>query len=173
MTRIYHIATRADWLEATRSGSYTTSTTGRSLADEGFIHASRREQVAGVFSRYYAKAGEPLVLLVIDPSHLPAEVREEEVGDETYPHIYGPITPTAVVDVRPLDKRGGTETFVLIFAREMAVRIGLVLVAMFVSYAAATLGNTMSDAEVAPLLGAVSGLGLGLALMLVVLRRRG
>ena len=59
MTRIYHIATRADWLEATRTGTYRTSTAGRSLDEEGFIHASRREQVAGVFSRYYAKAGEP------------------------------------------------------------------------------------------------------------------
>jgi uncharacterized protein (DUF952 family) len=104
--RIFHIATRADWLQARETGTYTTSTAGRTLDEEGFIHASRRDQVEGVFSRYYATAGEPLVLLVIDPARLESEVRVEAVGDDTYPHIYGPITPQAVVEVVPLDHRG-------------------------------------------------------------------
>ena len=106
MSRIYHIATRADWLEATKAGTYTTSTAGRTLADEGFIHASRREQVEGVFSRYYAATAEPLVLLVIDPDLLESQVRVEAVGDDTYPHVYGPIEPAAVMDVHPLDGQG-------------------------------------------------------------------
>ena len=46
-----------------------------------------------VFDRYYADADEPLVLLVIDPDRLGAEVRVEPVGDDTYPHVYGPIEP--------------------------------------------------------------------------------
>ena len=104
--RIFHIATRADWLEATRTGTYTTSTAGRTLVDEGFIHASRAEQVQPVFDRYYADAGEPLVLLDIDPSRLAAEVRVEQVGSDTYPHVFGPIEPSAVVEVHPLDGRG-------------------------------------------------------------------
>lgn len=108
MARIYHIATRADWLEAMRTGSYTTSTAGRTLEEEGFIHASRRDQVRPVFDRYYAGADEPLVLLVIDPSRLDSDVREERVGDDTYPHVYGPIEPEAVVEVHPLDASGPT-----------------------------------------------------------------
>ena len=104
--RIYHIATRADWLEATRTGTYATSTVGRTLAEEGFIHASRRDQVAGVFARYYAALGEPLLLLVIDPDLLGSPVRAEEVGDDTYPHVFGPLAPAAVVEVPPLDGRG-------------------------------------------------------------------
>lgn len=99
---IFHIATRADWEETLESGTYTTSTAGRTLAGEGFIHASRREQVQGVYDRYYAKAGEPLVLLTIDPTRLDSEVRVESVGDDTYPHVYGPINREAVVDVVPL-----------------------------------------------------------------------
>ena len=108
MEPIFHISTRADWLEACRTGRYTTSTAGRTLEEEGFIHASRRDQVAGVFSRYYAGAGEPLVLLVIDPALLGSQVRVEAVGDDTYPHVYGPIVPEAVVEVLPLDEHGGT-----------------------------------------------------------------
>lgn len=172
MARIFHIATRADWLEATKIGTYSTSTLGRTLEEEGFIHASHREQMPGVFERYYAKAGEPLVLLSIDPARLEAEVREDAVGDDTFPHIYGPINRAAVVDVRPLNKRGGTEAFMSIMAREMAVRCGLAVLTMLLAYAGASVANKMSDAEWAPFLGAVAGIVVGAALTFVVLRRR-
>lgn len=171
MEPIFHIATRADWLEATRTGTYTTSTAGRTLAEEGFIHASRREQVQGVFQRYYADAGEPLVLLTIDPTRLESEVRIEPVGDDSHPHIYGPIAPAAVVAVQPLDKRGDTEAFLAVFAREIARRTGLAILAMLMSYIGAVLGNAVSDAELAPLTGALGGLALGLTMMFLVLHR--
>ena len=101
---IFHISTRADWDETLRTGTYTTSTVGRTLAEEGFIHASRREQVAGVLERYYRSLGQPLVLLTIDPSRLTdADVRVEPVGHDTYPHVYGPINRDAVVEVEPLE----------------------------------------------------------------------
>ena len=101
--RIFHIATAADWRRTLASGTYTTSTVGRSLEEEGFIHASRRDQVQGVFDRYYRDAGEHLVLLTIDPARLrDAEVRVEPVGDDTYPHVYGPIDLTAVADTTVL-----------------------------------------------------------------------
>lgn len=170
--RIYHIATRADWLEATRTGTYTTSTAGRTLEEEGFIHASRREQVQGVFSRYYAKSREPLVLLAIEPGRLHSDLRVEAVGDDSYPHIYGPINREAVVDVSPLDRRGGTEPFMILVAREIAIRLALALLAMLMAYGGAGLGDVIADSELAPLVGAVIGLALGLALMFVVLRRR-
>ena len=44
---------------------YTTSTRGRSLDDEGFIHAAYEWQVEDVANRYYADVDE-LVLLKID-----------------------------------------------------------------------------------------------------------
>lgn len=103
---IFHIATVADWHRAQVSGAYTTSTRGRSLADEGFLHASRQDQVAGVFDRFYRDADEPLVLLSIDPELLTVPWREDPVGDDTFPHVYGPLSPEAVVDVRPLDVDG-------------------------------------------------------------------
>jgi len=129
--RIFHIATAADWRKALETGAYTTSTVGRSLDEEGFIHASRRDQVQGVFDRYYRDAGEHLVLLTIDPARLTdAEVRVEPVGDDTYPHVYGPIDRGAVVDVAPLDRRGRSESLMSLWMKGMAVRMGLALVAM-------------------------------------------
>jgi uncharacterized protein (DUF952 family) len=131
--RIFHIATAADWRRALGTGTYTTSTVGRTLEEEGFIHASRRDQVQGVFDRYYRGRREHLVLLTIDPSRLTAaEVRVEPVGDDTYPHVHGPIDRAAVVDVVPLDRRGRPETLMSLWVKGMAVRMGVALVVMVV-----------------------------------------
>ena len=103
--RIYHLSTAADWAEAQRTGSYTTSTRGVSLEQEGFIHASRVDQWEGVRDRFYADVEEPLVLLEIDTDLLDVPLVEEPPAPgmtETFPHIYGPLDPAAVLAVRPL-----------------------------------------------------------------------
>lgn len=114
MTHIYHIATRADWDRAERDGEYTTSTAGRTLAEEGFIHASQATQVADVANRYYRGVAGDLVVLVIDPARLRAPVRYEHVpgADAPFPHIYGPLNTDAVLAARPLTPSpDGTFTF--------------------------------------------------------------
>jgi uncharacterized protein (DUF952 family) len=99
--RIYHVATLADWQHAQETGTYTTSTYGRTLEEEGFIHAARHDQVPVVRDRFYADVTEPLVVLEVETDRLDAEVRDEQVGDEVYPHVYGPIPTSAVVGWRP------------------------------------------------------------------------
>ena len=101
MGRIFHIATASDWQTAKKSGSYTTSTLGRALAEEGFLHASRGDQWPRVREQFYADVAEPLVLLVIETDLLNVPVVEEEVPgtSEAFPHIYGPLRPAAVVQV--------------------------------------------------------------------------
>ena len=106
---IFHIATASDWADAEQSRAYATSTRGLTLEDEGFLHAARREQVAGVFKRYYADADEPLVLLTIDTDRLEVPWQEDAVGDDTFPHIYGALSPAAVTKVLPLDPTVGVE----------------------------------------------------------------
>jgi len=103
--RIFHIATASDWEAAQESGSYTTSTLGRTLAEEGFIHASRNDQWEGVRAAFYADVAEPLVLLEIDTDLLDVPVVEEVPAPgmtETFPHVYGAIPAAAVVGVVPL-----------------------------------------------------------------------
>jgi glutathione S-transferase len=102
---IFHIATVSDWEAAQASGSYTTSTLGRTLEEEGFLHASREDQWEGVRERFYADVTEPLVLLVVDTDLLDVPVVEEVPAPgmtETFPHVYGPLDPAAVVAARPL-----------------------------------------------------------------------
>jgi glutathione S-transferase len=100
---IYHIATRADWERARADGEYTRSTVDKSLAEEGFIHASQASQVARTANKFYRDVPGDLVLLVIDPGRLRAELRYEDgPGAELpFPHIYGPLNADAVVDARP------------------------------------------------------------------------
>ena len=102
MTVIYHIAEAADWERARRDGQYTMSTRGRTLADEGFIHASTASQVAQVAEAYYRGVPD-LVLLVIDTERVGPELRYEQVPGQPdpFPHIYGPLNLDAVLDVRP------------------------------------------------------------------------
>jgi uncharacterized protein (DUF952 family) len=101
---IYHIATRADWERALADGEYTRSSVDKTLAEEGFIHASQASQVARTANRFYRDVAGDLVLLVIDPVLLRAEVRYEEVpgAELPFPHVYGPLNVDAVIDARPL-----------------------------------------------------------------------
>jgi uncharacterized protein (DUF952 family) len=75
------------------------STRGRTLAEEGFIHASTVDQVAPVANMFYR--GMPgLVVLVIDADRVQPEIRYEDVPGfaEPFPHIYGPLNTDAVVE---------------------------------------------------------------------------
>ncbi len=172
--RLLHLALRADWEAAGRTGSYTVSTRGRSLEDEGFIHASRDHQWEAVRDRYYADVTEPLVLLVIDPDRLRAPVVDEvpEGGDEAFPHIRGPINTDAVVQVIDLDEHGRVRptTFSSLFLREMFRNL-LVASGLLVAVVAGALVGQAIDSRWGPLTGAAVGLVVGVPV--AVLAHRG
>ena len=104
MSFIYHIATAPDWAQAQADGEYTTSTRGRTLAEQGFIHGSTAEQVAPVANKIY-KGLPDLLVLVIDTDRVRPDIRFEPVPgwDEPFPHIYGPLNAEAVVETRRLE----------------------------------------------------------------------
>ena len=102
-SQLFHLAERAAWEAAKERGFYDLSTRGRTLAEEGFVHCSLPHQVRGVAERYYSDLDD-LVLLVVDPARLTAEVRYEAnaPGGDEYPHVYGPIPVTAVIHAVPV-----------------------------------------------------------------------
>ena len=91
---ILHICSAGEW-QASPDGHYRCA----SLDHEGFIHCSRPEQVVEVANRlFHGRQG--LVLLVIDPELVTAEMRYEDGGNGNfYPHIYGPLNVRAVTAV--------------------------------------------------------------------------
>jgi glutathione S-transferase len=99
---IFHLALAGEWDGAVaRGGPYERSTIGRSLADVGFIHCSFEHQVAATAERFYA-GRDDVVLLCIDEQQLDHELRCEDLvgGGEAFPHLYGPLSLDAVVEVR-------------------------------------------------------------------------
>jgi uncharacterized protein (DUF952 family) len=107
VTVIYHIAAAADWEGAQREGEYAMSTRGRTLAEEGFIHAATAKQVPLVADAYYQGVPD-LVLLVIDTERVRPELRYDQVPGQPdpYPHIYGPLNLDAVLEARPFQAPG-------------------------------------------------------------------
>jgi glutathione S-transferase len=100
---IYHTTRLADWQAAVRRGSYALSTIGRTVAEEGFIHASFPSQVQGVLDRYYQDVEDPLVLLHIATAAVVGLLRiEPAASGERFPHVYGELPVAAVVVVEPL-----------------------------------------------------------------------
>jgi glutathione S-transferase len=97
---LYHLALAEEWRSARRDGVYVRSTRGLTLQQVGFIHASHAHQLDATWRRFYADAGE-VVLLHIDPDRLAAAgvpVRLESAPDsgEQFPHLYGPLPLQAV-----------------------------------------------------------------------------
>ena len=148
---VFHVATAADWARARRDGVYTTSTRGRTLEQEGFIHASRADQWRGVHARFYADAGEP-------------------GGSETFPHIRGPVPVTAVVRAVPVEEALAATSFSALFLREVlrnaALGFGLIVLS---ATGAVAVGGVDGGPET--LVGAAAGLAVGLLLVWLLLRR--
>lgn len=95
---IYHITERGSWEVAQARGVYVAE----SLAAQGFIHASTREQVVETANLFYA-GQDGLVLLCIDATKLTAPLRWEppenaghQPGAGRFPHVYGPLNLDAV-----------------------------------------------------------------------------
>ena len=181
--QIFHIAELAHWTEAQRSGAYQQSTVGRTLDEEGFIHAARGDQWDDVRRRYYAGVTEPLVLLVIDTDRLTSPWQEDSVGDTTYPHIYGPLNPDAVVATVPLDgaealatasgisSASDSSTFSQVFLGELSFRMLAGAAVMGFALLCALAGDQAAG-DAGGLVGILSGLVVGTVTAVAVARRR-
>lgn len=95
---IYHAATLEVW-EARSADFYQPA----QYADEGFVHASSAEQLIGTLHKHYPGRHD-LVVLTIDPARLSSKVVWEDLygSGVEFPHIYGPVDLSAVVDAAPL-----------------------------------------------------------------------
>lgn len=112
--RIYHVCPRVVATAALAVGEFRAP----SLAMEGFIHMSQLHQVRGVVERYYAGQND-LVVLVVDPALVRSPIRHEPPSSlrrvpgsappdpaDLFPHIYGPLNSSAIVQVSDLGTLG-------------------------------------------------------------------
>jgi len=93
--RIFHIALEKDWDEALENGTYHIA----SIEREGFIHFSTGLQLLRTANKFYF-GNQQVVLLVVNPAKLAAELRYEPIEDgQEFPHLYGDLNLDAVTRV--------------------------------------------------------------------------
>jgi uncharacterized protein (DUF952 family) len=90
---LFHLTTRESWRHAVAAGEYRPP--------GPFIHLSTEVQWPNTRARLFSDATD-LVLLVIDPERVQAEIRYEPADGDLFPHLYGPLGIGAVVEVREL-----------------------------------------------------------------------
>jgi uncharacterized protein (DUF952 family) len=95
---IFHICSSASWAEAKHSEYRCPS-----LESEGFIHCSTPDQVVEVANHLF-RGNRSLILLAIDPDQVISSIQYEDAGNgKFYPHVYGPLNPSAVIAVEPFE----------------------------------------------------------------------
>ena len=112
---ILHLAPNDAWLAAVgpsglwqgKKGAYHAD----SLLTEGFIHCSKPSQIVRVANAFY-RGQQGLILLLIDPSKLEADLKWEppaepepthERAGDLFPHVYGPLNLDAVIKALPFE----------------------------------------------------------------------
>ena len=96
---IYKICRADEWRHAEEAGAFEGSAIDRK---DRFIHFSTRDQVAETAARHFAGASD-LVLVAATAAALgPALKWEPSRGGALFPHLYGVLTPDAVLWVKPL-----------------------------------------------------------------------
>ena len=70
-----------------------------SLKNEGFIHCSKSNQVVEVANHFFSGQSR-LLLLAIESGKVDSDILYEDAGNGNFfPHIYGPLNLSSVVDV--------------------------------------------------------------------------
>ncbi|MBE2248221.1 MAG: DUF952 domain-containing protein [Myxococcus sp.] len=96
MPPLFHIVPVAAWEAARASGEYRPP----SLAAEGFIHLSTSAQWPLTAARFF-KGQSALLLLEVDAAAVASQVRFEAADGDSFPHLYAPLSPSAVRAARP------------------------------------------------------------------------
>jgi uncharacterized protein (DUF952 family) len=91
----YHMVPEEEWEQHRDNEHYTPA----AFEGEGFIHCTNGlDELVAVGNRYYTEDRRPYLALVLDVPSIVSPVRYDD-PDEVYPHIYGPLNPSAVVGV--------------------------------------------------------------------------
>src|SRR5712691_9465410 len=109
MKYVFKIILAAEWREAERVGEFRGSAKDRV---DGFLHFSNAGQVPHTLTKYYAGLND-LLLVCVDTERLGLPLKHEVARDgQLYPHLYGPLSLSAVAWARPIARRADG-TFVL------------------------------------------------------------
>jgi len=91
---IYKICTKSELLEAKSRGQLTGS---KKDLEDGYIHFSGEDQVAGTLKKFYSNQKD-LILLKVDTLKLVHLLWEQASDGNMFPHLYSPLVISNVVN---------------------------------------------------------------------------
>ena len=91
---VYKICTKSEWLEVKNKGQLTGS---KKDLEDGYIHFSGQDQVAGTLKKFYQNQKD-LILLKVDTLKLDHLVWEQASDGTMFPHLYSSLVISNVVD---------------------------------------------------------------------------
>jgi len=104
----YRVLTQSEADELILTGAFRGASVDRT---DGFIHLSTAEQVAGTLEAHF-HGHRDLHVATVDLAKLGDAVRwEESRGGQMFPHIYGPLPRSAVIEIRALEQNEAGNVF--------------------------------------------------------------
>ena len=91
---IYKVCTEFEWKEAKNKGQLIGSKKDK---EDGFIHFSGDDQVAGTLKKFYQNQKD-LILLKVDTLKLDHLIWEQASDGNMFPHLYSSLDINNVVD---------------------------------------------------------------------------
>lgn len=96
---IYKICPEPLWREAEKAGIFAGAPID---VRDGYLHFSTTQQVRETASKHFAGQND-LLLIAIDADSLESALRyEPSRGGDLFPHLYAPLSLSAVLWVKPL-----------------------------------------------------------------------
>ena len=107
-----HLVPESAWLARDPERPYVPA----AYADDGFVHCTDGDdEMLKTANRFYRADLRPFLVLTLDLERTGSPWRIDDPGSP-YPHVYGPIDPAAVLEVRRF-VRADDGTFMGISAR--------------------------------------------------------
>ena len=91
---VYKICTKSEWQEIKSNGQLTGS---KKDLEDGYIHFSSDDQVAGTLKRFYQNQKD-LILLKVDTLKLDHLLWEQASDGNMFPHLYSSLDISNIVD---------------------------------------------------------------------------
>jgi uncharacterized protein (DUF952 family) len=91
---VYKICTKSEWQEIKSKGQLIGS---KKDLEDGYIHFSGDDQVAGTLKKFYQNQKD-LILLKVDTLKLDHLVWEQASDGNMFPHLYSPLDISNVID---------------------------------------------------------------------------
>jgi uncharacterized protein (DUF952 family) len=95
-----HLVPAEDWRAHDPSEPYLPA----AYPDDGFVHCTDGDdEMVAVANRFYRDDAQAFLLLTVDLDRTGSPWRFDDPG-RRYPHVYGPIDPASVMEVRAMER---------------------------------------------------------------------